>query len=92
MPRPVTAVVVVAIQAIGLISEVYTGGWQADQTAHDAVMAILLNLMSDKTLSRETKPIILEAMTSMLTSLGMKFSKHIPKVLVILKGAMSVSG
>lgn len=78
------------LQAIGLISEVYGCGWNAPPGADDQIMQLLLKLMSDDNLSRDTKPSILEAITCMLTTLQGRFMKYMGHVLPILGGAMSV--
>ena len=68
----------------------YNFGWEASPATHQSVIEILLKLMRDTTLGRHTKPLILEAMTCMLTTLGAQFLQWISHVFRILIGAMAV--
>merc|ERR1712070_658560 len=73
------------------MNEVYTIQWEASDADHDKNLMFLMKLMGDNTLSRETKPLILEGMTCMLTLLKDKFLKYLKIVYGVLIHAMQVA-
>lgn len=80
------------ILAIGLISEVYNLRWNPKDKpgAHHQIFSLLMKLIGDSTLSRTTRPLVIEAVTCMLVTLEGKFMAFMSAFARILYSAMAV--